>query len=482
VALVNTNLAGDALVRAIGSVEARHVIVDASLAGTVASIRPLLPSGIGCWAFGDGGPDFLRLDHAIAREAGDAVTPSESALPQLSDRALYLYTSGTTGLPKAATVSHLRVMQWTHWFAGMMETGSSDRMYDCLPMYHSIGGIVAIGAALVGGGSVVLRQRFSASQFWDDLVATRCTLFQYIGELCRYLVNAPPHAKETQHRLRLCCGSGLSAEIWARFQERFRVPQILEFYAATEGAVSLYNCEGKPGAIGRIPPYLAHRFPVALIRHDDVNGEPARGTDGTCISCGVNEAGEAIGRIDGFEGYADRADSDRKMLRDVFQRGDRWFRTGDLMQRDAAGYFYFVDRIGDTFRWKGENVSTTEVTSAMCACPGILEAVVYGVSVPGADGRAGMAAITVGADFALVPLWRTLAERLPEYAQPLFLRICASLETTATFRPQKQALARDGFEPAANGDPVYFNDRGVRAFVPLDAALYRRIADGQVRL
>jgi len=335
---------------------------------------------------------------------------------------------------------------------------------------------------LVRGGSVVLRGRFSASQFWDDVVATQCTLFQYIGELARYLVNAPPHARETQHRVRLCCGSGLSAEIWGGFQDRFRIPRILEFYAATEGAVSLYNCEGKQGAIGRIPPYLAHRFPVALIRHDDATGEPARGADGTCISCAVDEVGEAIGRGDGFEGYVDPEDSDRKLLRDVFRHGDRWFRTGDLMRRDKSGYFYFVDRIGDTFRWKGENVSTTEVASAMCASPGILEAVVYGVSVPDSEGRAGMAAITVGPDFALATLWRTLAGRLPEYARPLFLRICASLATTTTFRPQKQALAREGFDPGASGDPVYFNDRAAKAFVPLDAALYRRIIDGQVRV
>ena len=187
------------------------------------------------------------------------------------DRALYIYTSGTTGLPKAANVSHFRLMQWSHWFAGMMDTRPSDRMYNCLPMYHSIGGVVAIGAMLVNGGSVVLRQRFSASHFWDDVVEWNCTLFQYIGELCRYLVNSPPHPREAEHRLRLCCGNGLRPDVWDEFKRRFRIPQILEFYAATEGNFSLYNCEGKPGAIGRIPSFLAHRLSCGAgqIRHRD---------------------------------------------------------------------------------------------------------------------------------------------------------------------------------------------------------------------
>jgi fatty-acyl-CoA synthase len=490
VALVNTNLQGDALARSIYSVAAKHVIVDATLAGAVAAVLPQLAAGIRCWAHGQGQHDFPHLDRDVDRTAGDRLLDSECAPPSLMDRALYIYTSGTTGLPKAANVSHLRLMQWSHWFAGMMETGPSDRIYNCLPMYHSIGGIVAIGAALVGGGSVVLRPRFSASDFWDDVVATDCTLFQYIGELCRYLVNSPPHPQETRHRIRLCCGNGLSADIWERFERRFRIPRIIEFYAATEGTVSLYNCEGKAGAIGRIPSFLAHRFPLALVKFDFATGAPARDAEGGCIRCATNEVGEAIGKIadDGsgagsrFEGYTDKEASDHKLLHDVFASGDTWFRTGDLMRRDDGGYFYFVDRIGDTFRWKGENVSTSEIAATISACPGIVEAVVYGVSVPAAEGRAGMAAIVVGAAFDLAACWRYLAERLPDYARPLFLRIRAETETTATLRPRKQDLAREGFDPAALFDPIYFNDRNREAFVALDAALYRRIVSGDERL
>ena len=381
-------------------------------------------------------------------------------------------------------------MQWSHWFAGMMDVRPGDRMYDCLPLYHSIGGVVAACAPLVGGGSVFIRERFSASRFWDDIVERDCTLFQYIGELCRYLADAPAHPREAAHRLRLACGNGLRGDVWEAFQKRFRVPRVLEFYAATEGNFTLYNCEGKSGAIGRIPSYLAHRFPVALVRFDVASGEPLRGADGFCIRCERGEAGEAIGRIpEGkaglagrFEGYSDARDSERKVLRDVFAAGDAWYRTGDLMRQDRAGFFYFVDRAGDTFRWKGENVSTAEVAAAVSACSGVADAVVYGVAVPGTEGRAGMAAILAADGFDLAALRRNLVERLPDYARPLFLRICGKIAVTGTFKPQKQQLAADGYDPTATTERLYFDDRVRGAFVPLDAALYRRIERGELRL
>ena len=242
---------------------------------------------------------FARIDEEI-RGLTDA-SPDLSAFraPTIGDTALYIYTSGTTGLPKAARVSHFRLMQWSHWFAGLIDTQSSDRIYNCLPMYHSVGGVVATGAALVNGGTVVLRRRFSASSFWADVVESRCTIFQYIGELCRYLVNSPPRPHETDHQLRLCCGNGMRADIWEKFKSRFRIPRILEFYAATESNFSLYNCEDKTGAIGRIPSFLAHRFPVALVKFDVEAGEPIRNEQGLCVRCSPNEAGEAIGKIPG---------------------------------------------------------------------------------------------------------------------------------------------------------------------------------------
>ncbi len=325
VALVNTNLRGLSLAHSINLVSPKLVIVGADLIDAFAAARAQLSPELRCWVHGRRHP-LPRIDDEISPMSGDRLGRAESRPPSVMQRALLLYTSGTTGLPKAANVSHFRLMQWSHWTAGMIDARASDRTYDCLPLYHSIGGVVAIGAMLVVGGSVVLRRRFTASRFWDDVVETDCTLFYYVGEFCRYLVNSPPQRRERDHRIRLCCGGGLGREVWIELQRRFRIPRVLEFYAATEGTFSLYNCEGKPGAIGRIPSFLAHRFPVALVKIDDDTGEPMRDPNGFCIRCSTNEIGEAIGRIavDGmrpgirFEGYTDRDDSQKKLLRDVF--------------------------------------------------------------------------------------------------------------------------------------------------------------------
>jgi fatty-acyl-CoA synthase len=381
-------------------------------------------------------------------------------------------------------------MQWSHWFAGMMDTRASDRLYSCLPMYHSAGGVVATGAVLIVGGSVVIRENFSASQFWNDVVRWDCTLFQYIGELCRYLLHTESHPLETQHRIRMCCGNGLGPDIWNDFKIRFRIPQILEFYAATEGNVSMFNIEGKPGAIGRIPSYLAHRFPATLVQFDIETGEPVRNEQGFCVRCAPNEVGEAIGQLlddssnisSRFEGYTNEEASDKKILRHVFEPGDAWFRTGDLMRTDEKGYFYFVDRIGDTFRWKGENVATSEVSEAICAFPGIKQASVYGVAVPGAEGRAGMAMLVTDDELDLEAFRIHLINRLPDYAHPLFLRIRNEIEMTATFKYTKNVFVRQGYDPVATGDVIYFNNHERRAFVQLDKELYNRIQLCQVRL
>jgi len=276
--------------------------------------------------------------------------------------------------------------------------------------------------------------------------------------------------------------------VWESFTRRFAIPHVLEFYAATEGNLSLYNVEDKPGAIGRVPSFLAHRFPAAIVRFDHARGEPLRDADGRCIRCAAGEVGEAIGRIEDaapgarFDGYTDGQASERKILRGVFKPGDAWFRTGDLMRRDAQGYFYFVDRIGDTFRWKGENVSTAEVAEAITRCPGVLDATVYGVEIPGADGRAGMAALVVDEGFDLAALRRHLDATLPGYARPVFVRIRAELETTATFKHRKDALVTAGYDPAVSEDPIYFSDPQRQDYVRMDQALFERIQDGQVRL
>ncbi len=490
VSLINTNLAGESLEHSINIVAPKYIIVEAGLVDGLAAVLPRLAPGIKIWAHGGYNHGLPRVDYETRRVEGRRLQGSECKLISIMDPALYIYTSGTTGLPKAAKVSHFRVMQWAYWFAGMMDTRPDDRMYNCLPMYHSIGGVVATGAMLVNGGSVLLRERFSTSHFWNDIVEWNCTLFQYIGELCRYLVNSRPDPREAEHRLRLCCGNGLRPDVWNEFKRRFRMPQILEFYAATEGTFSLYNCEGKPGAIGRIPSFLAHRTSIALVKFDAGMSQPVRNDQGFCIRCSANEVGEAIGKIldDGsspgsrFEGYTDEEASGRKILRNVFADGDAWFRTGDLMRKDENGYFYFVDRIGDTFRWKGENVSTTEVADTISAYPAIVEAVVYGVTIPGTEGRAGMAAVVANQDFELAAFRQHLVERLPEYARPLFLRIRGEIATTATFKPKKQDLAQVGYDPSAIADAIYFNDRVRQAFVKIDSMLYERIQTGKMRL
>lgn len=487
-ALVNTNLVGASLVHAIDTVSPCHVVVGATLGDAFLAALPQLRSGARCWAHGGEIRDFPRVDMEI-RNNREAPQLARDLAPTLRSPALLVYTSGTTGLPKAANVSHLRILQWSYWFAGMMDAGPNDRMYDCLPMYHSVGGIVATGAMLVSGGSVVLRPRFSASRFWDEIVAWDCTLFQYIGELCRFLMRSPSHPLETAHRLRLCCGNGLRPDIWRAFEQRFRIPRILEFYAATEGSFTLYNCEGEPGALGRIPPFLPQRSQVVLVRFDVELGMPLRGDDGFCIPCAANEIGETLGRLDSgraerggsFEGYTDPEATQRKIMRDVFARGDAWFRTGDLMRKDDRGYFYFVDRVGDTFRWNGENVSSQQVAETLAACPGVVEAVAYGVAVPGAEGRAGMAALVVDERFRLDMLWRYLAEHLPCYARPVFVRLCEAVEVTSTFKPRKQQLARESYDPAATADPIFMEDAATQSFVRVDADLYARIERNEVR-
>jgi fatty-acyl-CoA synthase len=486
VALINTNLTDRALAHCVDVAAPRHAIVAAELIGAWTTAVPHLSQRPALWAHGAEAEGFARIDRALRRYADGPLAAAERRPVTIEDTALLIYTSGTTGLPKAAKVTHARVLTWSFWFAGLMDARPDDRMYDCLPLYHSVGGVVATGALLVAGGAVVIAEKFSARGFWDDVTRHDCTLVQYIGELCRYLVNAPPHPREAEHRVRLACGNGLRADVWENFQDRFRVPRILEFYAATEGNLSLYNVEGKPGAIGRVPPFLAHRFPAAIVQFDRARGAPLRDAQGFCIRCGTDETGEAIGRIDPaspggrFEGYSDAAASEEKILRDVFAPGDAWYRTGDLMRRDAQGYFYFVDRIGDTFRWKGENVATTEVVDAIARSFGVRDVCVYGVAVPGHDGRAGMAALAVDEGFDLAALHRHLATSLPRYARPLFLRIRIDLETTATFKHKKDELIAAGYDPAVVSDAIYVDD--LQNYARIDKALFDRIQAGQVRL
>ncbi|MBV1703415.1 MAG: AMP-binding protein [Hyphomicrobiales bacterium] len=477
VALLNAQARGEALIHAMRAAGAKAAIADEAGGRAFAD----LPAG----ATGVGVEDFAgSIEESRALGGSGEVPPSRGVT--IGDPALLIYTSGTTGLPKAARVSHRRVLNWALWFAGLAGFGADDVMYDALPLFHSVGGVVAPCATLAAGGSVHVARRFSLRDFWREIVETRATAFQYIGELCRLLADAPDDPFAARHELRLAVGNGLAADVWERFRARFAIPRVLEFYAATEGNFSLFNVEGRPGALGRVPPFLAHRFPAALVRHDEAEGAPLRGPDGRCVACGPGEPGEAIGRIEGagggaFEGYVDAAASDAKALRDVFADGDRWFRTGDLMTRDADGFWRFVARIGDTWRWKGENVSAAEVEAALRACPGVDDAIAYGVAVTGHAGRAGMAALVADEIFDAATLAAALAARLPPAAMPRFLRIEKALAATATFKPVKSLYAREGYAPGV-ADALFVLDTAAGAYAPLDADRRAAIEAGRARI
>jgi fatty-acyl-CoA synthase len=481
VALINTNLTGDALAHSITISEARHVIVGAEL---VANFRqaPFANRPVE-WIEGDGGNLSIALEAAMPAAVGPI--PREGVT--LRSRAFLIYTSGTTGLPKAANFSHMRMLFMMTGFVGALRPRPSDRIYDPLPLYHSTGGVCAVGLAFMSGGALILRRKFSVHEFWGDVHRYGATMFEYIGELCRYLLNEPPSPLDRGHRVRAITGNGLRPEIWQEFQQRFGIGHIVEFYGSTEGNVSTLNYDGTVGAVGRVPDYSETLLPTRVIRFDVENEAPVRGPDGLCIEAGPDEVGECVGGMSTragreFEGYTNRADSDRKMLRDVFKHGDLWFRTGDLMRRDQHGYFYFVDRVGDTFRWKGENVSTGEVGVVLAAVPGIAEANVYGVSVPGAEGRAGMAALVVNGDFAMDDLPARLKARLPHYAWPIFLRLTPMIDVTGTFKQRKVDLVREGFDPATISDPLYFLDPVSGKYERLTAERFGEIATGSVKL
>ncbi len=489
-ALVNTNLSGPGLAHCLNIVGARQIIVGGDLVANYETALPHLQHSPRLWVAGKAHAEAERIEPALDQLPSGALPKHELPDLTIDDPALYIYTSGTTGLPKAAIINHYRVQAIMAGFAAACHSNQTDRIYVAQPLYHTAGGVLAPGITLMNGGSCFIREKFSARQFWDDVVAYDCTMFQYIGELCRYLLNAPTHPNETKHKIRLCDGNGLRPDIWVDFQTRFRIPRIIEWYAATEGNVTLFNLDGTPGAVGRIPWWLEKRFMTKIIRFDVEAEKVVRGGDGYCIECKAGEVGEAVGRIlidpkapaQRFDGYADKSATESKILRDVFESGDAWFRTGDLLKKDAQGYFFFVDRIGDTFRWKGENVSTSEVAEIINVFPGVREANVYGVHVHGHEGRAGMVAMAADDDLDLAGLREHINAQLPAYARPLFVRIRKEMEVTGTFKQKKVDLRNDGFDPAHVSDDLFFNDPETNRFERIDGDLYRRIQSGGFRI
>ena len=485
-ALINNQLSGLALAHCLNISQATCVIVDSETSPVFEAAKSLLERPLPQWILGPAYGDQRDLVQAL--KSCSQLPPDRVVREDVRarDTALLIFTSGTTGLPKAARITHVRAQLYMRGFAGSTGAKSTDRIYVTLPLYHATGGLCALGAALLNGGSVFLRRKFSATHFWREVAEEGCTMFVYIGELCRYLVNQPPSDDETRHKVRMAFGNGLRPDIWSVMKQRFRIPEILEFYGSTEGNVSMFNFDGREGAIGRAPKWLRKKFNIRLVQFDVETEEPVRGLNGLCIEAGPGQVGECVGHIGGdarseYAGYVDKAASEKKILRDVFEKGDAWFATGDLMKTDADGYFYFMDRIGDTFRWKGENVSTTEVAERLLGCPGVKEANVYGVEVAGADGRAGMAGLVVGPEFEIQAFGAEVARELPVYAQPLFVRVLPALETTGTFKTRKIDLIADGYDPGKIKGPLYFRDPK-KGYLKVTKGVFEKISAGLVKL
>lgn len=399
------------------------------------------------------------------------------AEPKTADPMNYIYTSGTTGLPKAAIITNQRFMMAASLFGRTIhEAEPGDAIYVALPLYHSNAQWAGLAGSLMTGATLALRRKFSATNFWNDVHHFGATHFAYIGEVCRYLLNQPRADNERNHSVRVATGNGLRPDIWEEFQRRFGIPMIREFYGATEGNAPMVNVGGRPGMVGRIRPGQY------LVRCDLATGEVIRNGKGLCEEIEPGQTGLLLGRINRvtkFDGYVDSAATKKKIIEDVFKKGDTYFNSGDLLTLHDNKWVSFADRVGDTFRWKGENVSTNEVAEILNACPGILESNVYGVQVPGKEGRCGMASLNVSEQFDIARLASFVVDKMPGYQRPYFVRVQRDMRVTGTFKHQKVDYRKEGFDPDKVGnDLLYFLDRG--HYVPIDAELYAKLRSGEV--
>jgi fatty-acyl-CoA synthase len=487
---INTNLTGQALAHSLNICGATRLIVGAECLERLVDILPNLERIRSQNVFLDTRwPATVPLPGGLQDLNGMLTGASEADPPPVplrsSDLLMFIYTSGTTGLPKAARITHLR------WFTGALALGyyawevtPQDTVYCALPLYHSNGAIIAFGAALVNGAKLGISRRFRASKFWEEVVQFKATCFIYIGELLRYLVNTPPTSHDRAHKVDRILGNGLRPDIWKQFQERFAVPHIREFYASTEGNAGMVNLADVPGSCGT--PILKTSNNLALVGYNVDSNEYIRDGNGFCTRCAPGEIGELLGQIKAttpFQGYSNAAETEKKLLRNVFKKGDVYFKTGDLLKQDAAGHYYFVDRIGDTYRWKGENVSTQEVQELLTSYPGIHMINVFGVSIPGAEGRAGMAVMLMeeNAKFDPAAFFKHTQDHLPSYARPAFVRLAKDMFLTGTFKLRKVELQKAGFDPAGAEGPVYYRDESKAAYMPLTPALHEDIKAGRVR-
>lgn len=490
-ALINFNLRRDSLLHCVGVSGARAVIFGAELAEAMWEVRDSLSKDMLYLCTGDVSPDRLLQ---IGAKPLDPLLASASKLPPpvthskgFNDRLFYIYTSGTTGLPKAAIVVHSRYYRIAAFGYHAFGMRPDDVLYDCLPLYHSAGNIMGVGQCLINGLTVVIKKKFSASKFWEDCIKYDCTVVQYIGEICRYLLSQPRRAPESRHRVRLAVGNGLRPSVWEAFTQRFSIKQVGEFYGATECNCSIANMDGKVGSCGFNSRILPNVYPIRLVKVNEETMELIRGQDGLCVPCRPGEPGLLVGRINQqdplrrFDGYASEAATSKKIGNNVFKQGDTAYLSGDVLVMDELGYMYFRDRSGDTFRWRGENVSTTEVEGTLSSLLSQADVAVYGVPVPGVEGKAGMVSIAVQDGlFDPAQFYTEIQKVLPPYARPVFLRISPEVATTGTFKIQKMRLQREGFDPRHSPDQIYFLNSRAGRYDPLDEGLHRAILEGRV--
>ena len=483
VVFLNTNVSGKPLVHALQATGAKHIVIGEECLELLAATD--LPDGMRYWLWPDAerpaAPALrerceLDLEQA-ASQSLDSNPPAEWRAGLVAgDTAIYIFTSGTTGLPKAAVISHARWLITGDVMEATMGVQAHDRFYCFLPLYHGAASLSAGATAFASGASLLLRRKFSRSEFWTDVRRHDVTICQYVGEICRFLLTVPPQPGDHDHPLRKMVGAGLAPEVWEQWVRRFGEFEIYEGWGSTEANTNTINVDNRVGSCGRVP--FWEKTNLRLVRYDIDNDCHPRDENGFMQLCGVGEVGEGIGMIidipdvvgGRFEGYTSAEATEKKILRNVFKEGDAWWSSGDLLRIDADGYCWFVDRVGDTFRWNSENVSTTEVADALGDFPGLDAITVYGVKVEGADGRAGMAALVLqpGASFDPQAFWAFALDRLPRYAAPLFLRIAPTTDMTGNYKLRKVDLQSQGYDASLVSDPLYHRDDNAKTYVPLN--------------
>ncbi|XP_078283609.1 long-chain fatty acid transport protein 2-like isoform X1 [Rhinoraja longicauda] len=489
-AFLNTNVRGNALLHCFRSSGARLLLTSADHWSLVEEVLPALRNENVTVFVLDGkstGEGVENLNDKIQAASDQPLPRTLRSEVTFQSPFVYIFTSGTTGLPKAAIINHLRAHRMASFVTGCGFC-SSDILYITLPLYHSSGSLLGIGSCISAGATAVLRRKFSASQFWDDCRKHNVTVIQYIGELLRYLCNVPKKNNDRDHTVRVALGNGARADVWKEFLNRFGNIRICEFYGATEGNVGFMNYGGKIGAAGKVNFFTKMLLPFHLVKYDAEIEAPVRDANGYCIKVPTGEVGLLLGEITPktpFIGYVGNTTlTEKKHLRDVFRKGDVYFNSGDLMMLDHDNFIYFQDRIGDTYRWKGENVSTVEVADVLSMLDFVQNVCVYGVTVPGHEGRIGMAAIQLHPEVDMdgEQLYERVVDDLPVYARPRFLRIQKAIETTGTFKYYKVTLVKEGFNPDVVQDSLFILDDKKKAYVPMDQEIYQTVISNQIKL